>query len=112
MFCHVAPEALAGGPIGKLRDNDIIEIIVDRNKLTGSVNFIGTTERPLTPEEGAYELAMRSVHPELRAHAFLPDDTRLWAALQSVSGGTWRGCIYDTDKIIDVINAGKKALGL
>ena len=111
-FGHVAPEALAGGPIGKLRDNDIIEIIVDRNKLTGSVNFIGTTERPLTPEEGAYELAMRSAHPELRAHAFLPDDTRLWAALQSVSGGTWRGCIYDTDKIIDVINAGKKALGL
>ena len=55
---------------------------------------------------------MRSAHPELRAHAFLPDDTRLWAALQSVSGGTWRGCIYDTDKIIDVINAGKKALGL
>jgi hypothetical protein len=51
-FGHVAPEALAGGPIGKLRDNDIIEIIVDRNKLTGSVNFIGTTERPLTPEEG------------------------------------------------------------
>jgi hypothetical protein len=25
---------------------------------------------------------------------------------------TWKGCIYDTDKIIEVINAGKKALGI
>ena len=111
-FGHVAPEALAEGPIGKLRDNDIIEIIVDRNELTGSVKFSRHDRLSLTPEEGAYELAMRPAHPELRAHAFLPDDTRLWAALQSVSGGTPRGCIYDTDKIIDVINAGKKALGL
>lgn len=55
---------------------------------------------------------MRQTHPDLHAHDFLPDDTRLWAALQSVSGGTSKGCIYDTDKIIEVINAGKKALGI
>ncbi|VTP63159.1 putative dehydratase [Leclercia adecarboxylata] len=108
----MAPEALAGGPIGKLRDNDIIEIVVDRLSLTGSVNFIGTPLAPLTPAEGAVELARRQPHPELHAHDFLPDDTRLWAALQSISGGTWKGCIYDTDKIIEVINAGKKALGI
>ncbi len=111
-FGHVAPEALAGGPIGKLRDNDIIEIVVDRLSLTGSVNFIGTPLAPLTPAEGAVELARRQPHPELHAHDFLPDDTRLWAALQSISGGTWKGCIYDTDKIIEVINAGKKVLGI
>ena len=111
-FGHVSPEALAGGPIGKLRDNDIIEIAVDRLTPTGSVNFIGTADNPLTPEEGARELAVRQTHPDLHAHDFLPDDTRLWAALQSVSGGTWKGCIYDTDKIIEVINAGKKALGI
>ena len=69
-------------------------------------------DNPLTPEQGARELAMRQTHPDLHAHDFLPDDTRLWAALQSVSGGTWKGCIYDTDKIIEVINAGKKALGI
>lgn len=109
---HVAPEALAGGPIGKLRDGDLIEIVIDRNSLTGSVNFIGTPDNPLTPAQGADELAARAVHPDLHAHEFLPDDTRLWAALQSVSGGTWKGCIYDTDKIIEVINAGKKALGI
>jgi dihydroxyacid dehydratase/phosphogluconate dehydratase len=50
---HVAPEALAGGPIGKLRSGDVIEIIVDRLSLAGSVNFIGTAEARLTPEEGA-----------------------------------------------------------
>ncbi|MRF68980.1 YjhG/YagF family D-xylonate dehydratase, partial [Escherichia coli] len=77
-------QALAGGPIGKLRDNDIIEIAVDRLTLTGSVNFIGTADNPLTPEEGARELAMRQTHPDLHAYDFLPDDTRLWAALQSV----------------------------
>ncbi|MCZ0884894.1 dihydroxy-acid dehydratase [Raoultella ornithinolytica] len=111
-FGHVAPEALAGGPIGKLRDDDVIEIVVDRLALTGHVNFIGTAHQRLTPEEGAAELAARTPHPDLHAHDFLPDDTRLWAALQSVSGGTWKGCIYDTDKIIEVINAGKKALGI
>lgn len=52
-----------GGPIGKLRDNDIIEIAVDRLTLTGSVNFIGTADNPLTPEEGARELARRQTHP-------------------------------------------------
>ncbi|HEX2659343.1 MAG TPA: YjhG/YagF family D-xylonate dehydratase, partial [Polyangia bacterium] len=30
---HVGPEALAGGPIGKLRDGDVIEIVVDRRAL-------------------------------------------------------------------------------
>jgi putative YjhG/YagF family dehydratase len=109
---HVAPEALAGGPIGKLRDGDVIEIVVDRQSLRGSVNFIGSPEVRITPEEGADVLAERELHPGLKAHDYLPDDTRLWAALQAVSGGTWKGCIYDTDKIIEVINAGKKALGL
>ncbi|MCW2487001.1 YjhG/YagF family D-xylonate dehydratase [Candidatus Symbiopectobacterium sp. NZEC127] len=107
---HIGPEALAGGPIGKLRDGDIIEMIIDRNQLVGSINFIGTEGHPLSPEEGAAVLASRPVHPELRAHPDLPDDTRLWAALQAVSGGTWAGCIYDTDKILNVINAGLKAL--
>jgi dihydroxyacid dehydratase/phosphogluconate dehydratase len=110
-FGHVSPEALAGGPIGKLRDNDIIEIAVDRLTLTGSVNFIGTRTSPLTPKRGGGAGGRRRI-PDLHAHDFLPDDTRLWAALQSVSGGTWKGCIYDTDKIIEVINAGKKALGI
>ncbi|WP_058914036.1 YjhG/YagF family D-xylonate dehydratase [Entomohabitans teleogrylli] len=109
---HVAPEALAGGPIGKLRNGDVIEIVVDRLSLKGSVNFIGSAQARLTPEEGAAVLAERELHPGLKAHDYLPDDTRLWAALQAVSGGTWKGCIYDTDKIIEVLNAGKKALGL
>ncbi|ELO0858046.1 YjhG/YagF family D-xylonate dehydratase [Citrobacter amalonaticus] len=109
---HVAPEALAGGPIGKLRTGDVIEIVVDRLSLKGSVNFIGSAQARLTPEEGATVLAERELNPDLKPHDYLPDDTRLWAALQAVSGGTWKGCIYDTDKIIEVINAGKKALGL
>lgn len=109
-FGHVGPEALAGGPIGKLRDGDTLEIVVDRNRLEGSINFIGQGDETFTPEEGAAILEARDPHPGLQPDPDLPDDTRLWAALQSVSGGTWRGSVYDVDRIIEVLEAGKKAL--
>ncbi|MBV7276683.1 YjhG/YagF family D-xylonate dehydratase [Clostridiaceae bacterium UIB06] len=109
-FGHVGPEALSGGPLGKLRDEDIIEIIVDTNKLEGSINFIGTEDNKLSYEEAAKVLEAREPNPRLRPDEDLPDDTKLWAALQSISGGTWGGCVYDVDKIIEVIEAGKKAL--
>ncbi|SVB94215.1 uncharacterized protein METZ01_LOCUS247069, partial [marine metagenome] len=47
---------------------------------------------------------------EIKPNENLPDDTRLWAALQDVSGGTWGGCVYDVDKIVETLNAGKEAL--
>jgi putative YjhG/YagF family dehydratase len=108
---HVGPEALAGGPIGKLRDGDTIEIVIDLSKLEGSVNFVGEGEETLTPEEGAAVLAARPFHPGLAADPDLPDDTKLWAALQAVSGGTWKGNVYDVERIITALEAGKKALG-
>jgi putative YjhG/YagF family dehydratase len=108
---HIGPEALAGGPIGKLRDGDLIEIVVDRIKLEGSVNFVGEGEPMLTPEEGAAALAARPFHPQLAADPELPADTKLWAALQAVSGGTWKGNIYDVERIVTALEAGKKALG-
>jgi putative YjhG/YagF family dehydratase len=104
---HIGPEALAGGPIGKLRDGDVIEILVDRANLTGLINLIGTKEaEQITPAEADQVLEGRSPHPGLAPHPNLPDDTRLWAALQNASGGVWRGAIYDVDRIIEVINAG------
>jgi len=109
-FGHVGPEALVGGPIGKLQNNDIIEIIIDTKGLEGSINFIGTENNPLSYEAAADVLAARKIHAGLQPDPDLPDDTRLWAALQSVSGGTWRGSIYDVDKIIEVLAAGSKAL--
>ncbi|MBS1824890.1 MAG: YjhG/YagF family D-xylonate dehydratase [Acidobacteria bacterium] len=99
---HVSPEALAGGPIGKVRDGDLIEIIVDRNKLEGSINLVGFDTA---------SLASREPRPDLTRDPLLPDDSRLWAALQDVSGGTWGGCVYDVDEIVRVLEAGKKALG-
>lgn len=107
---HIGPEALADGPVGKLRTGDVIEIIVDRNKLEGSLHFIGEENRIFTPGEGAKILAERERHPDLEPDPDLPDDTRLWAALQSVSGGTWKGSVYDVDQIIKVLEVGKKAL--
>jgi dihydroxyacid dehydratase/phosphogluconate dehydratase len=108
---HVSPEALAGGPLGKVREGDVIEIIVDRNSLEGSVHMIGSAGKIVGPEEGARTLAARPPHPDLKPDARLPEDTRLWAALQDVSGGSWGGCVYDVDAIVKVLEAGKKALG-
>ncbi len=108
---HVGPEALMGGPIGKLRDGDWIEVKIDRIKLEGSLNFVGEGDRMYTPEEGSEALMRRSLHPDLAPDKDLPDDTRLWAALQAVSGGIWQGCVYDVDKIIAALEAGSKALG-
>ena len=97
---HVSPEALAGGPIGKVLDGDLIEIVVDRVNLEGSVNLVGHGAELFGAEEGARVLAARPMRPDLRPIPRLPTETRLWAALQQVSGGTWGGCVYDTDAIL------------
>lgn len=87
---HVGPEALAGGPLGKLRDGDVIRIVVDRTRLEGSVDYVGNFE----------EFLRRPIREDLAPAAQLPDDTRLWAALQAASGGTWGGCVFDVEAIL------------
>jgi putative YjhG/YagF family dehydratase len=100
---HVGPEALAGGPIGKVRDGDRIRIVVDRNRLEGSVDLVGESEQKFGPETGEQVLARRPPRPDLAPDPDLPADTRLWAALQAVSGGTWGGCVYDVDAIVNAL---------
>jgi putative YjhG/YagF family dehydratase len=90
---HVGPEALAGGPLGKLRDGDMIQIVVDRVNLSGSMDALEV------------DLDSRTPHPDLRLNPDLPDDTRLWAALQNLSGGTWGGCVYDVEAIVEKLTA-------
>jgi putative YjhG/YagF family dehydratase len=92
---HLSPEALAGGPIGKLRDGDEIAIEVDTLKLTGSVNFVGDESKFLA----------RETHPGVAQHPDLPDDTKLWAALQNASGGSWGGCVFDVEAITRKLGA-------
>ncbi len=107
---HVGPEALAGGPIGKVRDGDLVRIVIDRVGLEGSVDLVGSAGREFSAEEGARILAERSPHPGLSPDPDLPADTRLWAALQSVGGGTWGGCVYDPDAIIAALERGRKVV--
>ncbi|HLI75909.1 MAG TPA: dihydroxy-acid dehydratase, partial [Acidobacteriaceae bacterium] len=97
---HISPEALAGGPLGRIRQGDIIQISVDRNALHGSIDLLGENGQGFSSEEGARILAGRSPRPDLAPHPELPDDTRLWAALVQASGGVWGGCVYDPDAII------------
>jgi len=107
---HVSPEALSGGPIGKLRDGDLVEIKVDRVKLEGTVDFVGEGGVRVGAEAGAEILARRPSRPDLAPDPGLPDDTRLWAALQDASGGAWGGSVFDVDAILRVLEAGRKAL--
>ncbi|HBH03799.1 MAG TPA: YjhG/YagF family D-xylonate dehydratase, partial [Candidatus Rokubacteria bacterium] len=103
---HVGPEALAGGPIGRVHDGDLIRIVVDRNRLEGSVDLVGHDGREYGPAEGAGVLAARPPRPDLSPDPDLPADTRLWAALQQAGGGAWGGCVYDVDAIVAALARG------
>ena len=103
---HISPEALAGGPIGKVREGDQIEIMIDRINLSGSVALVGDNERSFSPEEAAVVLNSRTLRADLRPHPDLPADTRLWAALVQASGGVWNGCVYDVDAIVEKLENG------
>jgi putative YjhG/YagF family dehydratase len=94
---HVGPEALAGGPIGKVRDGDQVRIVIDRNKLVGSIDLVDASG---SVEAGTRILAERRQRDDLAPDPNLPEDTRLWAALQRMGGGTWGGCVYDTEAIV------------
>jgi putative YjhG/YagF family dehydratase len=102
---HISPEALAGGPFGKVRDGDLIRIVVDRIKLEGTLDLVGAEGVEFGAEEGSRILSRRSPHPELSPDPDLPEDTRLWAALQAVGGGTWGGCVYDVEAIVERLRA-------
>jgi putative YjhG/YagF family dehydratase len=102
---HVGPEALDDGPIGRVRDDDLIEIVIDRNTRTGSVNVVGAGGVALDATGCAALLHGRPRHPALAPHPQLPGDSRLWAALQRASGGTWAGCVYDVDRIVAALDA-------
>ncbi|MCB0051665.1 MAG: dihydroxy-acid dehydratase, partial [Caldilinea sp.] len=107
---HVGPEALAGGPLGRVREGDTIRIEIDTVRLNGRIDLVGHDGRRYDPAQGAAVLAARAPHPDLAPDPGLPADTRLWAALQQASGGIWRGCIYDVDRIVQVLEAGRRAL--
>ena len=107
---HVGPEALAGGPLGRLIEGDVVEVRIDTRNLRGRIDLVGHGEEIFGAEEGERLLAGRDLRPDLAPEEELPDDTRLWAALQQAGGGTWGGCVYDADEIVKLLDAGRKAL--
>jgi putative YjhG/YagF family dehydratase len=104
---HIGPEGLAGGPIGKVLDGDLIRIQIDRGVAEGTVDLVGEGEQRFSPEAGAKILVQRTTRTDLRPNVALPEDTRLWAALQLASGGTWAGCVYDPERVIALLDAGR-----
>jgi putative YjhG/YagF family dehydratase len=96
---HVSPEALAGGPIGKLVDGDTIALEIDTAAAVGSLELVAHGDRRFSPAEAAAELARRPSRPDLAADPRLPVDTRVWSLLQEASGGVWAGCVYDESRI-------------
>jgi len=103
---HISPEALAGGPIGRVREGDMIEIVIDRTALHGTIDLVGEGKERFSAEEGGRRLAARASRHDLAPHPALPDDTRLWAALVQASGGVWGGCVYDADAIVAQLERG------
>src|SRR5437762_13272726 len=83
----------------------------DRNQLIASVDSGGETahngevQRQFSPAEGAAGLAARPARTDLKRDPDLPAETRLWAALQGVGGGTWGGCVYDVERILGAIHS-------
>src|SRR6202035_529075 len=69
---HISPEALAGGALGRLLDGD--QIVIDRKNLTGTVDFVGTSNGTMSPEVAAQFLAERGPRHDLAPHPELPDD--------------------------------------
>lgn len=104
---HISPEALAGGPIGKLQEGDVVEIRIDQKQLSASVHLVGEKGEMFGQEEGARRLAQREPRADLRPHPDLPEDTRLWAALVEASGGVWGGCVYDVERIVTRLGDGR-----
>jgi putative YjhG/YagF family dehydratase len=96
---HIGPEGLAGGPIGKVRDGDVIRMVIDRNQCSGTVDLVGEEGRRFSANEGEEVLRRRPLRDDLAPNPNLPDDTKLWAALQAASGGTWGGCVFDADAV-------------
>jgi dihydroxyacid dehydratase/phosphogluconate dehydratase len=106
---HISPEAMAGGSIGKLRDGDRIRIRIDCRSQEGSIDLV-CSDRVDSEWHAARVLRNRAMNSSIKGHARIPDDTRLWAALQNTAGGSWGGCVYDVDRIIEVLEAGRKAI--
>jgi dihydroxyacid dehydratase/phosphogluconate dehydratase len=104
---HVGPEALAGGPVGRLVEGDVLEVVVDTRNLQGRIDLVGHADEIFGADEGARVLSGRPSREDLAPEAELPDDTRLWAALQNAGGGTWGGCVYDVEAILKLLEAGQ-----
>jgi xylonate dehydratase len=105
---HVSPEALAGGPLARLVDGDLLRIVIDRRTLNATLDLVGQGDDERGAEWGRDELARRPLRTDLHADPRLPADTRLWAALQAASGGTWGGSVYDVEAILSTLEAGAK----
>jgi xylonate dehydratase len=101
---HISPEALEGGPIGRLLDGDLISVVVDGEKLVASVDLVGSGDERWTADEAAAVLASRPIRDDVAPDERLPADTALWARLQSASGGLWGGCVYDHGAIIQLLD--------
>jgi hypothetical protein len=83
---------------------------INRRKLEGSVNLMGESGPGFGAEQGARVPAERASRTDLAADPALPAETRLWAAVEEVSGGLWGGCVVDVDSILELLAAGNRGI--
>ena len=99
-----------GAEQGGVRGPGAVRVVIDTRCLDGSIDFVrSAADGTLVPADD--ELAARPPHPALAPDPELPADTRLWAALQEASGGPWAGSVYDVERIVRLLEAGRRVLG-
>ena len=95
--------------MGKILDGDLVRVVVDTIKLEGAIDLVRQQADGSYTADDA-ELGRRPLRKDLAPDPSLPDDTRLWAALQNASGGPWKGSVYDVDRIVRLLEAGRRVL--
>jgi dihydroxy-acid dehydratase len=83
MVGHVSPEAYVGGPIGKLRDGDLVTIDVDARRLDAT----DANGQPLDERE-PHVVAENKVKGALAKYRALVSSASLGAVTGAVTGGT------------------------
>ena len=83
---HIGPEALDGGPIGKLKENDLIEINIDTINLEGSINLIGEDGQNKGVNWGNDQLKKRDLRSDLKPQDGLPLNQLLLSRRHNIMG--------------------------
>jgi putative YjhG/YagF family dehydratase len=102
-FGHVTPEALKGGPIGKVVDGDKIQVYVNRPQLEASIDLVIHHDGHWSVERGSQVLQGRETRNDLMIDPRCPEEV-IQFGLSTESA--WKGCVADTAGLARLMGLG------